>query len=196
MRQYNCVGNNKERRNQMANTIEYADSPNVDTAFVVQEGGQKNRAVLTAPQDTTTLELPDNPNSTKGYVTIDGKKHKVILTADISGNGGGGSSLPDQTGHAGQFLTTDGTDASWGTVPVISVNTTVTLASANWSSNTQTVNVTGMTATGVVLVSPIPADQADYTDAGILCTAQAAGTLTFTCDTTPSNNIDVVVVML
>ena len=93
MRQYNCVGNNKERRNQMANTIEYVDSPNVDTAFVVQEGGQKNRAVLTAPQDTTTLELPDNPNSTKGYVTINGKKHKVILVADISGNGGGGGSV-------------------------------------------------------------------------------------------------------
>lgn len=74
----------------MANTIEYADSPNVNTAFVVQEGGQKNRAVLTAPQDTSTLELPDNPNSTKGFVTIDGKKHKVVLTADISGNGGGG----------------------------------------------------------------------------------------------------------
>lgn len=75
----------------MANTIEYADSPNVDTAFVVQEGGQKNRVVLTAQQDTSTLELPDNPNSTKGYVTVDGKKHKVVLTADISGNGGGGS---------------------------------------------------------------------------------------------------------
>lgn len=98
----------------MANTIEYADSPNVDTAFVVQEGGQKNRVVLTAPQDTTTLELPDNPNSTKGYVTIDGKKHKVILTADISGNGGGGgSSLPEQTGHEGQFLFTNGSTASW-----------------------------------------------------------------------------------
>lgn len=27
--------------------------------------------------------------------------------------GGGGSSLPSQTGHSGEFLTTDGTDASW-----------------------------------------------------------------------------------
>lgn len=97
----------------MANTIEYADSPNVNTAFVVQQGGQKNRAVLTAPQDTTTLELPDNPNSTKGFVTIDGKKHKVVLTADISGNGGGGDSLPDQTNHEGQFLFTNGSTASW-----------------------------------------------------------------------------------
>ena len=76
------------------------------------------------------------------------------------------------------------------------VNTTATLAAADWVGGSQTVSVTGMTATGVVFVSPDPSDQADYTSAGILCTAQAAGTLTFTCDTTPSNDIVVVVVMM
>lgn len=30
------------------------------------------------------------------------------------GGGGGGTQLPDQSGHAGQFLTTDGTNLSWG----------------------------------------------------------------------------------
>lgn len=350
--------------------IQYPTNPNTDTAFVVQDDGKKNRALMIAPQDISTLELSDNPNSTKGYVTIDGKKHRVNLVADITG--GGGSSLPDQTGHSGEFLTTDGTDASWGAVsqvpsttgatqgdvltvdsggnavwqagggglpsqtgqsgkflttdgtdaswsdkPLVNkatgtysiqlttysgdspvsdgdtvcigtsatvtrqggvaigrsascggsvtvgynartvyggiaiggsanataqraiqigrgtnseagtvyfgledssfafhqyklmdndgtiptarltkVNTTVTLAAASWSGNAQTVSVTGMTATGVVFVNPDPSDQADYTSAGILCTAQAAGTLTFTCDTTPSTDIDVVVVML
>lgn len=83
-----------------------------------------------------------------------------------------------------------------GEMAVKQVNTTITLAAADWSSNTQTASVTGMTATGVVLVSPDPTDQADYTSAGIYCSAQAAGTLTFTCSTTPTNDIDVVVVML
>lgn len=86
-----------------------------------------------------------------------------------------------------------------GTIPtarLTKVNTTITLAAADWSSNTQTVNVTGMTATGVVMVSPDPTDQSAYTNAGILCTAQAAGSLTFTCDTVPSGDIDVNVVML
>jgi hypothetical protein len=211
--------------------------------------------------------------------------------------GGGGGGLPSQTGNAGKFLTTDGTDASWsdkpltntatgelsltiagtptnkvnatnicvgssatadkamaigrnskatsinalaiglgavcsgmyaiqlgngtnsvantfkvangngnfeimsadGTVPtarLAKVNTTVTLAAANWAGGSQTVSVTGMTATGIVFVNPDPSYQADYTSAGIFCTAQAAGTLTFTCDTTPSNDIDVVVVMM
>ena len=86
-----------------------------------------------------------------------------------------------------------------GTIPtarLTKVNSTITLTAAGWSSNTQTVNVTGMTATGVVMVSPVPADQSAYTTAGILCTAQAEGALTFTCSTTPSADIDVNVVML
>ena len=83
-----------------------------------------------------------------------------------------------------------------GTMAVIGVNTTITLASANWSSNSQTVNVNGVTATGIVFVSPDPTDQSAYTSAGIICSAQAAGSLEFTCTNTPTNDIDVVVVML
>lgn len=82
------------------------------------------------------------------------------------------------------------------TARLTKVNTTATLAAADWSSNTQTVSVTGMTADGVVFVNPTPANQSAYTDAGILCTAQAAGSLTFTCDTVPSADIDVNVVCL
>lgn len=39
---------------------------------------------------------------------------KIIINQGASG-GGGGASLPDQTGNAGKFLTTDGSTASWGT---------------------------------------------------------------------------------
>lgn len=86
-----------------------------------------------------------------------------------------------------------------GTVPtarLTKVNTTITLTAAGWSNSSQTVNVTGMTADGVVFVNPTPANQSAYTSAGILCTAQAAGSLTFTCDTVPSADITVTVVML
>lgn len=86
-----------------------------------------------------------------------------------------------------------------GTIPtarLTKVNTTITLAAADWSSNTQTVSVTGMTATGIVLVSPAPADQSAYTSAGVLCTAQGTNSLTFTATTTPSVDIDVVVVAM
>lgn len=180
-------------------TIQYPKSPNVDTAFVVQEDGTKNRALMVAPQDISTLELPDNPNSTKGYVTVDGQKQRVLLTATLIG---GGASLPDQTGQSGKFLTTDGTDASWGAVSASSIGATtssaisVTLAAANWSSSTQTVTATGVTASNTVVVSPASASASDYASAEILCTAQASDSLTFTCVTTPSNDITVNVLIV
>lgn len=87
-----------------------------------------------------------------------------------------------------------------GTIPtarLTKVNTTVTIAVADWNGGTTvTKTVNGITATGVVMVSPDPTDQAAYTSAGILCTAQATDSLTFTCSTTPTAAIDVNVVML
>lgn len=94
----------------------------------------------------------------------------------------------------------DGVTA-WSDLPYIGgssnqVKATVTLAVADWSDNSQTVSVTGITSDGVVLVSPVPTDQSAYTTAGIICTAQGSGTLTFTCSATPIAAIDVNVVML
>jgi hypothetical protein len=83
-----------------------------------------------------------------------------------------------------------------GEMAVKSVNTTITLTAASWSNGSQTVSVSGITSTGVVFVSPDPTDQADYVAAGILCTSQTTNSLTFTCDTTPSSDIDVVVVQM
>ena len=86
-----------------------------------------------------------------------------------------------------------------GTVPtarLTKVNTTATLAVADWSSNTQTVSVNGVTSTSVVFVAPAPGDAADYAAAGILCTSQGTNSLTFTATTTPTNDIDVNIVCL
>ena len=44
-------------------TIQYSNNPNEETAFVTQDDGQRNRAVLTAQLDGT-IEFPNNPNST------------------------------------------------------------------------------------------------------------------------------------
>lgn len=70
-----------------------------------------------------------------------------------------------------------------------------TLAVADWNNSSQTVQVTGVTATNTIFVAPAPASSADYAAAGIVCTAQGAGTLTFTCDTVPSNAITVNVII-
>jgi len=107
--------------------------------------------------------------------------------------------LADTTNAAaGQVLTLDSNlNAVWTTPSGGGASSaTATLAVNDWSSNTQIVNVTGVTASNNVIVAAAPASQADYTSAGILCTAQGAGTLTFTCTTTPSSAITVNVLII
>ena len=77
-------------------------------------------------------------------------------------------------------------------------STTVTLTASGWSSNTQTVTVSGVSADETAqLIMPVPAlaSQSAYYEAGILVTGQAANSLTFTCSTVPSSNLTVYVVM-
>ena len=76
----------------------------------------------------------------------------------------------------------------------------VTLAAASWDSTakTQTVTVTGVSATETAqMITPTPAlaSQTAYYDAGILCTGQAAGSLTFTANTIPTADLTVYVVI-
>lgn len=151
-----------------------------DGNFFLQDGSYWRRFQLakkTSPKQINFILATDETGSA---TTIGASNSKIDLVYTTKINNGADIAVP----------------TTGGTMAVIGVNTTITLASANWSSNSQTVNVTGMTATGVVFVSPDPSDQSDYTSAGITCTAQAAGTLTFSCDTTPTNDIDVIVVML
>lgn len=72
----------------------------------------------------------------------------------------------------------------------------LTLAAANWSNNSITVTATGVTASNNVIVSPAPASQSAYTTAGVMCTAQATDSLTFTCTTTPSSDLTVTVLII
>lgn len=74
--------------------------------------------------------------------------------------------------------------------------TTATLSSASWTSHTQTVSVTWVTASNTVLVSPAPSSFAAYTNAVIYCSAQASWTLTFSCTTDPTSNITVNIIIL
>lgn len=78
----------------------------------------------------------------------------------------------------------------------MSVPTAPTLAVADWSSNTQTVTVTGVTASNTVIVSPAPASAVEYAACGILCTTQGTDSLTFTCTAVPANALTVNVVIL
>ena len=75
---------------------------------------------------------------------------------------------------------------------------TVTLSASGWSGNAQTVTVSGVSADETAqLIQPCPAmaSQTAYYEAGILCAGQAANQLTFTCQTVPTADLTVYIVM-
>ena len=70
----------------------------------------------------------------------------------------------------------------------------LTLSASNWDSNTQEVSSSVATEDNVIIVSPTPDDQDTYSNCGIKCSAQAEGSLAFTCKTLPTIDIHVNVV--
>ena len=84
------------------------------------------------------------------------------------------------------------TDTEYATISEPS--TPPTLLAANWVSNEQTINVSNVTESSVVMVGSSPLNLEEYVDCGVLCIAQGNGTLTFSCDTVPQNDLDVNVI--
>lgn len=77
-----------------------------------------------------------------------------------------------------------------------SVAVTAILPISGWTNNTQTVAVPGVKANSNVIVSAAPESFTAYGEAGIYCSAQDAGQLTFVCTDTPSANITVNIVIV
>ena len=97
--------------------------------------------------------------------------------------GGTGATTPEQ---ARQNLGSEGKHTS----------STVTLTSSGWSSNSQTISVSGMTATLDIIVSPAPASWESWGKAGVYCSAQGDGTLTFECREKPTSSLTANILIL
>ena len=83
-------------------------------------------------------------------------------------------------------------------IPSAPKSVSVTLTTSAWSSNTQTVTVSGVLADeSAQLIQPMPAiaSQNAYITAGVICSGQAANQLTFTCTTVPTEDLSVYVVI-
>lgn len=64
----------------------------------------------------------------------------------------------------------------------------VTLYASNWVDNTQTAVVEGATADNNILIGA-SGEPTAFAEAGVYCSAQADGYLTFKCTTTPTEDI-------
>ena len=101
-------------------------------------------------------------------------------------------------GIAGQVLgKKSGTnfDMGWTDIPRSQPRTGI-LTAAGWSNNSQTIAVEGVTASNNVCIDASTESYEAYAEAGVRCTAQAAGTLTFTCKRVPEEALTVNFVIL
>lgn len=142
----------------------------------------------------TGVDTPKKSNDAANKIYVDGKLNN--FGAEISNELD--TKLTTPTGTQGQLLgfTADNTVGAVDSKAPTSV--TITLSSSSWSNNTQTVTVSGVSATETAqLITPTPAiaSQSAYYEAGIMCTGQAANSLTFTCQTVPTSNLTVYVVI-
>ena len=77
------------------------------------------------------------------------------------------------------------------------VEKTASLTVSGWGTGlTQTVSVSGVTASNTVIVAPNAVSHVAYAEANVRCTAQTSGKLTFTCDEIPTAALTVNVVIL
>ena len=103
-----------------ATELNYVDG--VTSGIQTQLDGKVDESIITAKGDlyvgSASSTLDNLAVGTDGY----------LLTADSTATLGvkwaaAPVSLPDQTGNSGEYLTTDGTTASWATIPVTSAAT-------------------------------------------------------------------------
>lgn len=78
----------------------------------------------------------------------------------------------------------------------VSRSFTLSLPAAGWAEGVQSVNAAEVTAENTVIVSPAPESHALWCENGIYCSAQAAGSLTFVCETLPDGELSVNVTVI
>lgn len=128
------------------------------------------------------------------FVQINGSEVHIV-GADMKA--GAVSFIPDTTGLTSDNVQ-DAIEEVNAKIPAKPKSVTVTLPASGWSDNAQTVTVTGVLADeSAQLIQPMPAvaSQTAYIEAGVICTAQAANSLTFTCSTVPTEDISLFVVI-
>ena len=87
----------------------------------IEDNGSNSDAILELPGVSGTLALTTDFSGTDDGTNWTSLTINGTTKAIPSGGGGGGGDLPSQTGHSGEYLTTNGSTASWA--PIITVKT-------------------------------------------------------------------------
>lgn len=164
----------------VGNSPKFTDTNTEVSTFTLAAGSTAGTSLshggkytLTAGSKTVSFTMPSDNNTTYTFA-----------------NGTNGFTVTPSGGTA-QTVTVTPSIAN----NLTGTKTTATL-STTWSSNQQTVTVSGVTSSNYIIVSPAPASYDAYCEAGIYCSAQGSNSLTFKCDTVPSAALTVNVMIV
>ena len=165
-----------------------------------------NRIIIKTPDSLTQQQQIILPDAT-GTIALTSNLPDISGKIDTAGTGlsksgttlNHSNSVTAQTNQAVYPIKIDaqGHISGYGsavTIPGIT-KTTATL-STTWSSKQQSVTVSGVTTSNTVIVTPAPASYNMYCECGVYCSAQAANSLTFTCDEVPTSSLTVNIVIM
>lgn len=115
---------------------EYIDAPM--TRFGTIQGPEEDKRVVRTSAFVAAKWASENPILQLGEIGYETDTHLLKVgdgtTAYNSLAYAGDGSLPTQTGNSGKFLTTDGTSASWATLPSI-IDDNSTASDKTWSAS-------------------------------------------------------------
>ena len=137
------------------------------------EAGADGKSAYASAQDGGYTETEAQFNT--DLAAVGGKQAKITTSGILKGDGTGGvSAAVKGTDYAGP-----------------SVGVSVTLRASGWDADakTQTVSIAGVTATANCIITAAPDSYMAYAEAGVRCTAQGNGTLTFACETVPTADV-------
>lgn len=126
-------------------------------------------ADITVPAMTFILqetEGTETGNSTKGITNAGGGGSGARVTTEQIADGA----------VTGEKISAD----------AVSKSLAVYLPASNWSSKTQTVAASGVTASNTVIVSPAPTSFLAYGEAQVRCVGQGSNALIFQCENVPT----------
>ena len=125
----------------------------------------------------------DKPISTATQTALNGKQATITANGILKGDGAGNVTAititPDTIGAASK--------------PTAK---TLSLPASSWSGKTATRAITGVTASSNIIVAAAPANYMTYAQAGVRCSVQGSGALTFVCEDTPTEDLTVNVLIL
>lgn len=152
---------------------------------------------INSKQDTlsagTGISLANNTVTNTGVISVNGSTWAITWIATTSDLSSKQDTLTSS--NAWTWISISNGVIS-NSLPFNSSTIQITLTSAWWSNNEQSVTATGVSASNNVIISPAPSSISDYANGMVYCSAQASNSLTFSCTTEPENDITVNVLIL